>query len=232
MFDLTHLPDADTAAHALAGTVANNLRTILIQKERATLAVSGGRSPIALFEILSKAQLEWHRINLTLVDERLVPTHHGDSNTALVRQYLLKNHAAHATWLPLVSDKAQESDLHNTQAAVDFANAHFVAPDIAILGMGTDGHTASIFPQAPQLNDALSSNHPQPFLHTSPITAPYERISLRLTALERIPYLYLAISGAEKEQVFQQAVEQRNDAYPISHLLHSSKAKIHVYLHS
>lgn len=217
------------AAHLLAQSVAQNLRDILAKQERVTLAVSGGRSPIAFFQALSQEVLDWSRVNITLVDERLVPTVHADSNTRLVREYLLQNHAKVARWLPMVSDEATKDDLNNIVAAVDFALQHFVQADVIVLGMGTDGHTASIFPQAPQFNQAIAPNCPHTLIHITPISAPYERISMTLNVLEKAQYIYLAIAGSEKLAVYQKANLAITPQLPISYILHSTKVNLDVF---
>nr|WP_314227884.1 6-phosphogluconolactonase [uncultured Kingella sp.] len=225
----TQTANAAASAQSLADAVAQNLRDTLAQQERATLAVSGGKSPIAFFQALSQQDLDWARVNITLVDERILPTNHADSNTGLVRQYLLQNRAAAAQWLSLVSDDADEGSLKNSAAAVEFALQHYTQPDVLVLGMGGDGHTASIFPQAPQFADAVRADYPQPLLHTTPITAPYERISMTLAAIEATPYVYLAIAGADKRRVYEAAAQAQSAQYPISYVLHSPKVNAHVF---
>ena len=217
------------SAQALADAVAQNLRDTLATQPRATLAVSGGKSPIAFFQTVSQQDLDWARVNITLVDERIVPTAHADSNTGLVRQYLLQHRAAAAQWLPLISDDADEGSLKNPADAVAFALRHYTQPDVLVLGMGGDGHTASIFPQAPQFADAVRADYPQPLLHTSPITAPYERISMTLAAIEATPHVYLAIAGADKRRVYEAAAQAQTAQYPISYVLHSQKVNAHVF---
>lgn len=229
MIAFTQIETAIQAAEQLAQAVAANLRDALAKQERATLAVSGGKSPIAFFQALNQMDLDWSRVNITLVDERLVPTTHVDSNTNLVRQYLLQNQAQKATWLPVVSDEADEGSLKDTTTAVAFALQHFRQPDVLVLGMGGDGHTASIFPQAPQFDDAVRADYPQPLLHTTPVTAPHERISMTLTAIEQTPHVYLAIAGAEKLAIYRQAEQEKNQNYPISYVLHSKKVNPHVF---
>ena len=162
------------------------------------------------------------------MDERIVPTRHADSNTSLVRQHLLQHRAAAAQWLPLISDDADEGSLKNSAAAVEFALQHYTQPDVLVLGMGGDGHTASIFPQAPQFADAVRADYPQPLLHTSPITAPHERISMTLAAIVATPHVYLAISGADKRRVYEAAAQAQTAQYPISYVLHSQKVNAHV----
>ena len=225
----TQTANATASAQVLADAVAQNLRDVLAQQDRATLAVSGGKSPIAFFQALSQQDLDWARVNITLVDERIVPTAHADSNTGLVRQHLLQHRAAAATWLPVVDDDADEGSLKNSAAAVEFALQHYTQPDVLVLGMGGDGHTASIFPQAPQFADAVRPDYPQPLLHTTPITAPYERISMTLAAIEATPHVYLAIAGADKRRVYEAAAQAQTAQYPISYVLHSQKVNAHVF---
>lgn len=231
MIQLNQVTNAAESATQLAQHVAQNLRDVLAKQDRATLAVSGGKSPIAFFQTLNQIDLDWSRVNITLADERVVPTQHEDSNTALVRQYLLQNQAAAATFLPLIDDNADAGSLNDTQAAVAFALQHYTQPDVLVLGMGSDGHTASIFPQAPQFAQAIDALYPQPLLHTSPQTAPHERISMTLAAIERTPHIYLAIAGAEKWSVYQQAAAQILPQFPISYVLNSDKASVHVFYH-
>lgn len=223
--------NAAQSAEQLAQAVAQNLRDTLAKQDRATLAVSGGKSPIAFFQALNQADLDWARVNITLVDERVVPTNHADSNTGLVRQYLLQNQAANATWLPVIDDNADESSLKNITQAVDFALQHYAQPDVLILGMGGDGHTASIFPQAPQFADAVRADYPQPLLHTTPVTAPHERISMTLAAIEATPHVYLSIAGAEKLAVYRQAEQAVTQQFPISYVLNSEKVNANVFYH-
>ena len=224
--------NAAQSAEQLAQAVAQNLRDTLAKQDRATLAVSGGKSPIAFFQALNQADLDWARVNITLVDERVVPTNHADSNTGLVRQYLLQNQAANATWLPVIDDNADESSLKNITQAVDFALQHYAQPDVLILGMGGDGHTASIFPQAPQFADAVRADYPQPLLHTTPVTAPHERISMTLAAIEATPHVYLSIAGAEKLAVYRQAEQAVTQQFPISYVLNSDKVNANVFYHN
>lgn len=223
--------NAAQSAQQLALAVAENLRHILTQQDHATLAVSGGKSPIAFFQALNQIDLDWNRIAITLVDERIVPTQHNDSNTALVRQYLLQNQAANATWLPVINDQADESSLKNISQVVDFALQHYTQPDVLVLGMGNDGHTASIFPHAPQFNDAVRHDYPQPLLHTTPITAPHERISMTLAAIEATPHIYLSIAGAEKLTIYRQAEQAITQQFPISYILNSEKVNANVFYH-
>ena len=156
-------PSAQQATRALAEAVAQDLRQTIEQRGEAVLAVSGGRSPVAFFHALSQSDLDWGKVGVTLVDERVVPTEHADSNTALVRQNLLQNRAAAARWIPLIEDDAADLQPERTVRA---ASAHYRRPDVLVLGMGADGHTASLFPQSPQLAAAMSPDCAQPLMYT------------------------------------------------------------------
>ncbi|UOO82567.1 6-phosphogluconolactonase [Uruburuella testudinis] len=220
--------NAAASAAALADAVADALQAALDKKGGAVLAVSGGRSPIAFFEALSQKDLDWAKIGLTLVDERIVPTDHADSNTGLVRQYLLQNKAAAAHWIPMVEADAREAALA-PEAALQTALKHFRQPDALVLGMGGDGHTASLFPQAPQLDKGLDLANDVPLLHTTPVTAPHERISMTLAAILNTPAVFLAIQGEEKKKVFEAAAQGLNKTFPISYVLNQPKVECHVH---
>ncbi len=202
-------------ATALAKAVAQDLRATLAKQPRATLAVSGGRSPVSFFQILSRADLDWGSVDIILVDERVIPTGHADSNTALVRQNLLQNRAAAARWIPLIEDDAADLQPERTVRA---ASAHYRRPDVLVLGMGADGHTASLFPQSPQLAAAMSPDCAQPLMYTEPVTAPHGRISLTAAEIARVPHLYLAIGGAEKKAVYERAIG-KPETYPVGKVL-------------
>ena len=219
-------PSPSTQAAALAEAVANCLRDCLHTQGHAVLAVSGGRSPIAFFEALSQAKLDWPNVTITLVDERLVPPQHADSNAVLVHRHLLQHTAAAARFLPLVGE---QTDVSDPAAALAEAETAFPTPDIAVLGMGADGHTASLFPQAPQLAAAVSPACRSKLVHTSPITAAHERIGMSLNALAAVPQLFLSIQGADKRSVLEQAAVTPSSERPISLLLHRANVHCQVY---
>lgn len=194
--------DAATAAVELADAVALALRTALSERARASLLVSGGRSPIAFFQALSKEPLEWNRVVVSLADERWVGPTHADSNARLVAEHLLQNAAAAATWVPL------KSDADTPEAGLDASEqALAVLPlpiDVLVLGVGDDGHTASLFPCADETPQALSAPRLLAAIH--PRMAPHARITLTLPALLAARNTFVSIAGASKRQVLEQAV--------------------------
>ncbi|EMT6778797.1 TPA: 6-phosphogluconolactonase [Neisseria gonorrhoeae] len=228
MFVWHEYENAAEAAQSLADAVADALQGALDEKGGAVLAVSGGRSPIAFFNALSQKDLDWKNVGITLADERIVPTNHADSNTGLVREYLLKNKAAAAVWIPMVEDGKTETELH-PDAVVDYALKHYKQPDVLILGMGNDGHTASIFPKAPQFQTAIDGSAGVALVHTTPVIAPHERISMTLDAIAHTGHVFLAIQGEEKKAVFDQAAQGENREYPISLVLNHQGVNCHVF---
>lgn len=144
------VPEAAAQVQALAASIANTLTHVIEVQGSACLAVSGGRSPIALFAALRVLPLRWADVSITLVDERAVPPEHADSNARLVREHLLQDAAAAARFFPLVLSPHVHGESVDVDACVATANDPFQQPDVVILGMGDDGHTASLFPDAPR----------------------------------------------------------------------------------
>jgi 6-phosphogluconolactonase len=190
-----------------------------------TIAVSGGKSPIHLFDKLSNTDLPWDKINITLVDERIVDTLSEDSNEHLVKKHLLKNKAKNAKFIGLVDN------LLDIEGMLLRNQINTPSIDIAILGMGEDGHTASIFPDCKELEQAVDLKNESSYINTNPITAKYSRISLTLNSLIKIPYIFFSINGELKLKVFKEAARGNNQNYPISYLLKSrSDAKTFWYI--
>lgn len=216
---------AEEHAQALADNVAEQLQQIIATTGKATLALSGGRSPIAFFHALSVKTLPWENVTVVLVDERIVSTRHADSNTALLRQHLLINQAAAANFHGLLDDDLSEAQLADSAALATAANADYRQPDVIILGMGEDAHTASLFPHVADLTADAD------IIAVVPETAPYARLSLSLRAILAAKRIYLAIGGAGKMAVYEQAKQAKNVALPISCVLHQNQCPVEVYWH-
>ncbi|KMJ54350.1 6-phosphogluconolactonase [Vogesella sp. EB] len=211
------------AAEVLARRVAADLAAVIGRRGHAVLAVSGGRSPVPFLQALSAEVLDWSRVCVTLVDERVVAPGHADSNAALVRDHLLQGGAADATFRPLVSTAA------NVDAELAQAAAQWQTPDVVVLGMGDDGHTASLFPDAANLAAGLDPANPAALLAVVPPVAPHTRISMTLAEILRSGKLYLAIAGDNKRRVLEQASRTLSAAQPVSHLLQQTENPLHVY---
>ncbi|WP_294638727.1 6-phosphogluconolactonase [uncultured Aquabacterium sp.] len=145
--------DAATLAANLARFTADRLQAALAERERVLLVLSGGSTPVPFFEALSRLPLDWSRVVVTLADDRWVPLDHADSNARLVRTHLLQGPAAAATFVPVSSEAPTPTD---GQPAIEAELAGLPWPaEVTLFGMGGDGHTASLFPQAPELAAAL-----------------------------------------------------------------------------
>lgn len=220
----------------VARRVAQCLRSALEARGVALLAVSGGRSPINMFARLRTMDLDWSRVVVTLADERWVPESHPDSNASLVHRHLLQGRAAQATFVPLFNSAADPSaGRQGCEAALAALPLPF---DCVVLGMGEDGHTASLFPDAPELAEAIALPAPsatdQAASLCCPVTpgqAPQLRMTLTLHALlQRNCQLILAISGSSKRQVYEQARGLASLELPVSLLLHQDECPIDVWI--
>jgi 6-phosphogluconolactonase len=193
---LTIDADRDTLAEHLAEQVAGQLRHTLQVKARALLVVSGGSTPVPFFQALSQKTLAWNRVDVTLADERWVSDKHPDSNAALVKRHLQVNQAAALNWVPLLAAE----DLAGAEvSAVDARLKHLAWPiDVLVLGMGNDGHTASLFPCAKTLPDAMTRSLHQVCERIEPQTAPHARLTLTLPVLQAARQTFLHVVGQEK----------------------------------
>lgn len=194
-------PDADMMMIHLANQIAGDLNAALHHEERACLAVPGGTTPGPLFDDLCAADLPWERVDVMLTDERWVPTDSDRSNTKLIRERLLVNRAAAARHLPLYAPADTPEEMLPELEAM-------IAPELPIavllLGMGADMHTASLFPGADRLDEALASNAPI----LVPMRAPgaiEPRVTLSARVLDGALRKHIVIIGAEKRAAFEAA---------------------------
>jgi len=189
------LADAAELAGHLAQRVAEALREALAARGSATLVVSGGRSPVAFFERLAQARLDWSAVTVGLADERWVPVEHADSNAGLLKQHLLKGPAAKAQFLSLYSAAA------NVEQAAEQADrllAELPPIDVLVLGMGDDGHTASLFPDSPNLTEALQADGSRRCWPMLAPSVPRQRLTMSRALLASAKHKILSISGQSK----------------------------------
>ena len=227
---VTEHPNATPAA--LAEHIANALRSAIAARGQASLAVSGGKSPIPLFEALREQDLDWSKVTVVLVDERVVPRDHADSNTALVARHLLKGRASAARFLLFFRELAPTFNAEVLDALVRDAEERITSLpwplDVAVLGMGEDAHTASLFPGAPGYARAIATD--QRLAWVVPDTAPHARISFTLSALLAARELVLSITGESKLAVYRRAAQKADEALPISLVINQTQTPLSVWM--
>lgn len=201
---LVLMEEPAAVAARLASDVAGKLADALHKRNRASLAVSGGSTPKAFFEMLSSAPLEWARVDVTLVDERWVEADDPASNERLVRQHLMQNAAASANFIGL---KQPGNFGGSGQVACESALQGLAWPlDVVVLGMGNDGHTASFFPDAPELSQALDPDNPAKSIALTPPSQPQRRVSLTFSALSAAGFTALHLKGNDKMETLEKAL--------------------------
>jgi len=213
---------AGALAKAVSGALGASLAASL--NARATLAVSGGTSPRPLFEALAIEPLDWARVDVTLVDDRWVPETDAASNARLVRETLLTQAASAARFAPLVDVSVS---LEARIAALN-ADASYALPNVAVLGMGEDGHTASIFADAPAHEWTHALQTRERYVAVHPGVAPHARVSLSMSALKGIGQLFLLISGERKLDVLKAAASAPQEN-AISKLANDKGVRLDVY---
>ncbi|MDP9108498.1 MAG: 6-phosphogluconolactonase [Pseudomonadota bacterium] len=212
---LDRFDSVEAAAAALVDQIGQTLTNHLREAARALLLVSGGRSPAPFFEALAQAPLPWSVIDVSLVDERCVPGTHDDANSRMIQQLLLCDAAASARWLPLVDPVLAESvgnqwTLAQQSAEAANRNPALAQPAAVVLGMGNDGHTASLFADAPQWDEARSTA--QRYVALVPAVAAHARVGLSLQALRKQRTCFVWASGADKLATLR-TITELVDAY-------------------
>ncbi|UUP18413.1 6-phosphogluconolactonase [Nitratireductor thuwali] len=214
-------------ADALARAVARQLSNAVKTRGRASLAVSGGSTPPPFFRALSRQKLPWENVTVTLVDERLVPPSSERSNARLVAQHLLQNDAAKADFIGLHSDT---NDVSAAAERASTALSSLPQPiDMVVLGMGTDKHTASFFPDAANISELLEGDD-GPIVR--PVTAPSAgepRLTLSMGAITGAAQVALHIEGIDKKEALNEALRSQGRQAPIRAVIERAAKPVHVY---
>jgi 6-phosphogluconolactonase len=199
---LTEFTTSSELDKALVKKVTKSLARALEEKGKASLVVSGGKTPITFFHLLSKQALDWSKVKVTLTDERWVDPSHNDSNEKLLNEHFLINNANRAKFIPL-KNAAIDAVTGETEAeGLIEAIGKFT---LVILGMGEDGHTASLFPGADKLDQALNMNSGRTAIAITPPIAPHQRMTLTLPRLLYTQQVIIHICGNRKKDVLKSA---------------------------
>ncbi|MFN4098607.1 MAG: 6-phosphogluconolactonase [Pararhodobacter sp.] len=219
--DFIDYADSDMMMLSLARELGRHLREALLRRERALFAVPGGTTPGPVFDLLSAVDLDWDRVDVVPGDERWLPEDHPRSNAGLIRARLLRGKASPARLLPLWCDVATPEEGAPLLAEV---LDPLLPLDVALVGMGADMHTASLFPGAEGLAAALASDAPSVLPIAAP-GVPEPRVTLSARVLRDAFALHVLITGDEKRTAIERAAKLSPTEAPIAALL--SKATVH-----
>lgn len=209
--------DAATLDASLSAAIAQRLREAISERGRATIAVSGGSTPRGLLTRLGQQSLAWEAVTVTLVDERWVDENHNDSNARMVRETLLRGAADQAHFEPLYVEMP-----HPAVAVESLEDrlASLGTLDCVMLGMGGDGHFASLFPKSDALLPGLDLAGKHSFIAVDPPSAPHPRMSMTLPRIIDTRRLLLHITGDAKRSALERAAADRNsESLPIAAIL-------------
>lgn len=213
--------DVDSWAAAIAGRLEETLGAAVIDQGRAFFAGPGGSTPSPVYARMAKADIDWSKVAVTLVDERYVPETSPDSNTRLIRDVLLTGKAAAAAFVPMYHSEVTV-DRAAARASHAFADAggRF---DAVLLGMGEDGHICSMFPNSPTLKTLLTPDLKPAVLgvpHGRDGAAPtLERLSINLPYLIQAGRVILGLKGAAKREVYEREALGDPKIQPIAAML-------------
>ena len=199
----------------ISQVILNRLEKDLYNNTKSTFIVSGGSSPVQIFRDLSAMQTKWHDINISLVDDRVVDTNHKDSNEKLVNDLLIKEKARDANFISICN---QSQDLLKLKRPFG----------VMLLGMGDDGHFASLFPKLIETNpEYFNLESDAEIFFTEPMGNPcHRRASMNLSMILESKNIFLLVSSKRKLEVLNQA--RSDKLLPLYYLLNQSKVDIEI----
>ncbi|NIZ12228.1 6-phosphogluconolactonase [Phaeobacter sp. HF9A] len=219
--NLNEYPDREMLSISVANRIAGDLKNHLLRHGRAAIAVAGGTSPGPIFDDLCAAELDWENVCVMASDERWVPEDSERSNARLIRERLLTNRAARAEFLPFFTNGMEPDEAIEPLSAKVRAQGNLA---VALLGMGNDMHTASLFPGVAGLAEALSPDAPEVAV-MRPDSQPEARISLTARVLDGAMAKHLVIFGDEKRAALERAVSLPPEEAPVQAVL--SECQVH-----
>ena len=226
MIEFLEFTSRDEASDTLSEHLSRVITHGVSERDEVALVVSGGSTPKPMFQMLGERDLPWERVTLVPSDERRVPLDHPDSNEAMIRRELTQGRASTAQVFSYQDVSAcMETALANINRRLSQLPLPF---DAVVLGMGDDGHTASLFPDAPDIENALGSEDLCIFQEIPRLSAP--RLSLTVKALLNSRTIDLLFFGEEKRRVYEQACESGPPIqYPVRAVLHQSEVPVNVW---
>ena len=212
----------------LAEEISQKLDLELKNKGEANLLVSGGSTPKKLYEILSNKKIDWKNVSIGLIDERFVATNTEESNELLIKNTLLKNKAADAKFIGLIFNLNDYKE--NLNITISKHKPFYKSITCSILGMGSDGHTASLFPNFEEVYTDDNIYGDKMIINTKATSEPSKRISYTKAKILSSKHLFLYFNGKEKLDVFNSAKKNKNASIrPISAFIHQNINTLNVF---
>jgi 6-phosphogluconolactonase len=211
--------DAAEMAEAVAGDIQFVIESALDARGSAVIALSGGKTPIPIYDKLAKAKLDWKKVTIVPVDERIVPLGDPLSNVTMIGKAFIPKGAR---VIPVVPTATADYKAAGRSADALMQDLHWPL-DLVLLGVGGDGHTASIFP-GPDFDEALNGPRERRALGVMPDPlpkdAPVARVTLSRAAIVSAKAITIAITGKDKRKVVEDAIKQgASSSYPIGRVL-------------
>lgn len=221
--------DADEMANAVAGDIQFIIESAIDARGAAVIALAGGRTPQPAFDKLAEAKIDWKRVTIIPTDDRLVPMGDPLSNATMIAKTFLPKGAR---VIPITSEAAEDYKASGRAADARLQDLHWPL-DLCLLGVGADGHTASIFP-GPDLEEALNGPKERRALGVMPDPlppeAPVARVTLSLAAITSARALMIAVTGQAKRDVIEAAIEEGvGSPYPIGRVLAQSELPVDIH---
>ena len=214
---LENYPDSGALADAAAEAIAETLAEALRQRGQACLVATGGRAPGPIYDRLARNGLDWGRVSVTLSDDRCVDVGTPDSNVRLIRDRLLQGPAAAARFLPLWPPEPEALE----------TIARLMPFDAVMLGMGEDGHIASLIPGDPGLLDGLTTDDLTRDVPGGLGNPPIARVTLTLRTILNARAIFLLIAGDAKREVIRRA--RAGEDLPVGRLLDQAQAPVRIF---
>lgn len=227
MVELKKYTSRNELIEELSANVISMLQHGIDRRDAGSMLLSGGSTPGALYNKMSNTSFDWQKVWFAPTDERWVDAGHPDSNEKMIRNTLLINKAAAATYIGLKSDG--EDPVAGAQAVEEKLAPMPMPFDVVLLGMGEDGHFASLFPNLEDTRRAMDVNEGSLCYPIRRDGDDHDRMTMTYKSILNAKQIILLFFGESKLRVFEQAAQNVSDHLPISHLLNQSNVPVHLY---
>ena len=228
-WQIVEFADRTALAAAIAAQIVADLERALAKDGEASLIVPGGTTPVAVFEQLKATRIAWEKVTIIPCDERWVAPEHADSNEGLIKRHLMTGVVAKARFISLYRPRSTPAKaLKEVTKAIATIGQPFSS---VFLGMGEDGHFASLFPGRAEAEKALATDLAASVMVLTEPAKGHRRIGLTLASLIHCSHVLLAVTGAEKRIVLDRAIADIGaNIYPIASLLRQQRTPIDIFI--